>query len=105
MNPTLSKRIAALLVGMVMVLSGGTAQAEKPIVIGCPLPTAFLYGWDAERGATLAIEEINAQGGGGCGWQETPFQDRSHRYAGSGAGCAGQRGLAGRLKTDPGQEC
>lgn len=36
---------------------------EKPIVIGAPLATAFLYGWDAERGIKLAIDEINAAGG------------------------------------------
>jgi len=33
------------------------------IVLGCPLSTAFLYGWDAERAITLAVEEINAAGG------------------------------------------
>jgi branched-chain amino acid transport system substrate-binding protein len=37
--------------------------AGKPIVIGAPLATAFLYGWDAERGMKLAAEEINAKGG------------------------------------------
>ena len=74
MNPTLLRRIAVLLVGMVMVLSGGTAQAAKPIVIGCPLSTAFLYGWDAERGATLAIEEINAQGGVDVDGKKHPFK-------------------------------
>ena len=36
----------------------------RPITIGAPLSTAFLYGWDAERGMRLAIEEINAEGGG-----------------------------------------
>ena len=30
--------------------------AEKPIVIGAPLATAFLYGWDAERAMKLAME-------------------------------------------------
>jgi branched-chain amino acid transport system substrate-binding protein len=39
------------------------ACAADPIVLGCPLSTAFLYGWDAERGFTLAVEEINAAGG------------------------------------------
>jgi len=37
--------------------------AETPIVIGAPLSTAFLYGWDAERGIKLAVEEINGKGG------------------------------------------
>ncbi len=39
------------------------AAADKPIVIGAPLSTAFLYGWDAERGIKLAAEEINKAGG------------------------------------------
>jgi branched-chain amino acid transport system substrate-binding protein len=36
---------------------------EKPIVIGAPLATAFLYGWNAEKGIKLAVEEVNGQGG------------------------------------------
>jgi branched-chain amino acid transport system substrate-binding protein len=40
-----------------------SVSAEKPIVIGAPLATAFLYGWDAERAIRLAVEEINAKGG------------------------------------------
>jgi branched-chain amino acid transport system substrate-binding protein len=47
--------------------------AEKPIVIGAPLSTAFLYGWDAERGITLAVEEINAKGGVNVGGTKRPF--------------------------------
>ena len=50
----------ALCVGL---FSGVAAAAEPPIVIGAPLATAFLYGWDAERGIRLAVEEINAAGG------------------------------------------
>jgi len=48
--------------------------AEKPIVIGAPLSTAFLYGWDAERAITLAAEEINAQGGVSVGGTKRPFK-------------------------------
>ena len=62
MKTTHGKLIMILLIAVLMGLSSGSALAEKPIVIGCPLATAFLYGWDAERGVTLAIEEINAQG-------------------------------------------
>ena len=43
--------------------AGGSALAADPIILGCPLSTAYLYGWDAERGFKLAVEEINAQGG------------------------------------------
>ncbi len=49
------------------------ASAEKPIIIGAPLSTAFLYGWDAERGIKLAVEEINAAGGVTVGGKKRPF--------------------------------
>jgi branched-chain amino acid transport system substrate-binding protein len=52
----------------------GAEGAEKPIVIGAPLSTAFLYGWDAERAITLAVEEINAQGGVNVGGTKRPFK-------------------------------
>ncbi len=48
--------------------------AEKPIVIGAPLATAFLYGWDAEKAIKLAVEEINAQGGVNVGGTKRPFK-------------------------------
>jgi len=50
------------------------AAAEKPIVIGAPLATAFLYGWDAERGIQLAVEEINAAGGVNVKGTKRPFK-------------------------------
>jgi branched-chain amino acid transport system substrate-binding protein len=50
------------------------AAAEKPIVIGAPLATAFLYGWDAERGIKLAVDEINAAGGVNVGGKKRPFK-------------------------------
>jgi branched-chain amino acid transport system substrate-binding protein len=49
-------------------------MAADPIVIGAPLSTAFLYGWDAERGMRLAIEEINAAGGVNVGGTKRPFK-------------------------------
>ncbi len=49
------------------------ADAEKPIVIGAPLSSAFLYGWDAERGIKLAVDEINAEGGVKVGNEKRPF--------------------------------
>jgi branched-chain amino acid transport system substrate-binding protein len=48
--------------------------AAEPIVIGAPLSTAFLYGWDAERGMKLAVEEINAAGGVKVGDAKRPFE-------------------------------
>lgn len=62
------------LVALMGVLIGGPALAQKPIVIGAPLSTAFLYGWDAERGITLAIEEINAAGGVKIGNEKRPLK-------------------------------
>ncbi len=47
--------------------------AEKPVVIGAPLSTAFLYGWDAERGIKLAAQEINAAGGVKVGSVKRPL--------------------------------
>ena len=49
-------------------------SAADNIVIGCPLSTAFLYGWDAEKGVKLAVEEINAQGGVNVGGKKLPFK-------------------------------
>jgi branched-chain amino acid transport system substrate-binding protein len=67
--------LIVFLMTVALVLSAGAAYAEKPIVIGCPLSTAFLYGWDAERGVTLAVEEINANGGVDMGGgQKRPFR-------------------------------
>jgi branched-chain amino acid transport system substrate-binding protein len=67
--------VAAFILTVLLVVSpGGNALAEKPIVIGCPLSTAFVYGWDAERGITLAVEEINAQGGVNVGGKKRPLK-------------------------------
>jgi branched-chain amino acid transport system substrate-binding protein len=62
----------ALCLTLSLVISVGAA--EKPIVIGAPLATAFLYGWDAERGIKLAVEEINATGGVTVAGKKHPFQ-------------------------------
>ncbi|MCD4744645.1 MAG: ABC transporter substrate-binding protein [Desulfobacteraceae bacterium] len=53
----------SLFVSMFLLLWGTHAFAEKPIILGAPLSTAYLYGWDAERGIKLAVDEINAAGG------------------------------------------
>ena len=66
--------LVVLLVAVLFVFSGNRAMAEKPIVIGCPLSTAFLYGWDAERGIKLAVEEINAKGGVNVGGKKRPLK-------------------------------
>ncbi|MEW6533470.1 MAG: ABC transporter substrate-binding protein [Thermodesulfobacteriota bacterium] len=68
-------KILAFIVAIAAIaaLSLSPALAQKPIVIGCPLATAFLYGWDAERAIKLAVEEINAAGGVKVGNEKRPF--------------------------------
>ncbi len=69
-----SQMAFVLLTAVLMALPVQAADTGKPIVLGCPLSTAFLYGWDAERGFTLAVEEINAQGGVDVNGQKRPFK-------------------------------
>jgi branched-chain amino acid transport system substrate-binding protein len=65
---------AVLLSAVLVVLPTSSAFAAKPIVLGCPLSTAFLYGWDADRAITLAVEEINAAGGVNVKGKKRPFK-------------------------------
>ncbi|OPY04336.1 MAG: Receptor family ligand binding region [Syntrophorhabdus sp. PtaB.Bin184] len=65
--------IIIALFAMGFFLSGPVSAAD-PIVIGAPLATAFLYGWDAERGIKLAADEINAAGGVKVGNTKRPFK-------------------------------
>jgi branched-chain amino acid transport system substrate-binding protein len=68
-------KILLVLLGVLIIVFPATpALAEKPIIIGCPLSTAFLYGWDAERGVKLAVEEINAKGGVNVKGKMRPFK-------------------------------
>ena len=63
-----------MLLAIMVILPTSSALAAKPIILGCPLSTAFLYGWDAERGIKLAVEEINAKGGVTVGGEKRPFK-------------------------------
>jgi branched-chain amino acid transport system substrate-binding protein len=66
--------ILVILFASLIALPAGRALAAKPIVLGAPLSTAFLYGWDAERALTLAVEEINAAGGVDVKGEKRPFK-------------------------------
>jgi branched-chain amino acid transport system substrate-binding protein len=66
--------ILVILFASLIALPAGLALAEEPIVLGAPLSTAFLYGWDAERALTLAVEEINAAGGVDVKGKKRPFK-------------------------------
>ncbi len=63
-----------MLLAVLVILPTSSALAAKPIILGCPLSTAFLYGWDAERAITLAVEEINAAGGVNVAGEKRPFK-------------------------------
>ena len=65
--------LVLVLVGLPF-LSHQANASGKPIVIGAPLATAFLYGWDAERAMKLAAEEINAKGGVTVGKEKRPLK-------------------------------
>jgi branched-chain amino acid transport system substrate-binding protein len=66
--------LAALLIAVFLALPTNSVMAQKPIIIGCPLSTSYLYGWDAERAITLAVEEINKAGGVKVGREKRPFK-------------------------------
>lgn len=66
--------IVSILLLLVIFSVPSLSSAQKPIVLGAPLATAFLYGWDAARAITLATEEINAQGGVTVGKEKRPFK-------------------------------
>jgi branched-chain amino acid transport system substrate-binding protein len=54
--------------------NGFPQQKPQPIVIGAPLSTQYLYGWDAQRAMLLAVEEINAKGGVQVGNSRRPLR-------------------------------
>jgi branched-chain amino acid transport system substrate-binding protein len=57
------KVIVIVLIPSLLFFSCKGKKDEGVIKLGAPLSTAYLYGWDAERGIRLAVEEINAAGG------------------------------------------
>jgi len=63
-----------VLFAALLMLPAKVALAETPIIIGSPLSTAYLYGWDAERAINLAVAEINAGGGVSVGGKKRPFK-------------------------------
>ncbi len=62
--------MACILLG----LCGSNAFAGKPVILGAPLSTAYVYGWGAERGIKLAVDEINAAGGVNVAGDKRPFK-------------------------------
>ncbi len=74
MKSRLLNMLVIVAASALLILPGGKALAADPIVVGCPLSTAFLYGWDAERGIKLAVDEINAAGGVNVGGEKRLFE-------------------------------
>ena len=66
--------LAIVLFSFFLLFPAGGAFSAEPIKLGAPLSTAYVYGWDAERGIKLAVEEINAKGGVNVGGEKRPFQ-------------------------------
>jgi len=66
--------LVVVLAAFLIIFPGNRAIAEKPIIIGAPLSTAFLYGWGAEKGIRLAVDEINAVGGVNVGGKKRTFK-------------------------------
>jgi branched-chain amino acid transport system substrate-binding protein len=65
--------LAIVLFSLFLIFPTTGAFSAEPIKLGAPLSTAYLYGWDAERGIKLAVEEINAKGGVNVGGEKRPF--------------------------------
>lgn len=62
--PIVAKILPALPLALCGLLELSCAADTRELIrLGAPLSTAYLYGWDAERGIRLAVEEINAAGG------------------------------------------
>lgn len=68
------KKLIPIVLAVLILVPTYSSSSEKPIVIGVPVSTAFLYGWVAERGIKLACEEINAKGGVKIGGTKRPFR-------------------------------
>lgn len=66
--------VAMLAALAVACWSYSPALAKDAIVLGAPLATGFLYGWDAERAIKLAVDEINAAGGVKVGNESLPLK-------------------------------
>ncbi len=68
-------QMLSIFIGAILLaLPVQSVEAAKPIVLGAPLSTAYLYGWDAEKGFKLAVEEINAEGGVNVNGEKRPFK-------------------------------
>ncbi len=68
------KKFFFMFLFLICFMATSVFAKSKPIVLGCPLSTGFLYGWDAERGIKLAVDEINKNGGVTVNGEKRPFK-------------------------------
>ena len=68
------KMLMIFFLAVFLILPMNKALAAKPIIIGAPLSTSYLYGWDAWRAMQLAVKEINEAGGVNVGGTKRPFK-------------------------------
>jgi hypothetical protein len=81
-----------LLTSVLTLAAGACAPADRNAIrLGAPLSTAYLYGWDAERGIRLAVEETIET----LRWVETRSMSAPARRPGS------RRVFAGRGARPP----
>jgi branched-chain amino acid transport system substrate-binding protein len=66
--------VLVIMITIVFLTPCPRVNAAEPIVLGCPLSLNYHYGWDAEKGIKLAVEEINAAGGVNVGGVNRPFK-------------------------------
>jgi len=68
------KMLFILLILLFACVLSPALSFSQPIVLGVPISRGYPDGVDAERGITLAVEEINAAGGVNVGGAKRPFK-------------------------------
>ncbi|MCK7469392.1 MAG: hypothetical protein MZU95_00255 [Desulfomicrobium escambiense] len=76
---------ASLFLAIGALLIASPAAAAQPIVLGCPLSTAFLYGWGAERRIHPRGRADQRRGRGAGRRRKTAVQNGGHRHPRPGA--------------------
>ncbi|RLB08053.1 MAG: hypothetical protein DRG50_00945 [Deltaproteobacteria bacterium] len=72
---------ASLLAIILVVSPSYPASAAEPIVIGVPTALGSIEGRDGWMAVQMAVEEINAKGGGIGRRQEASIKGLFHRHA------------------------
>jgi branched-chain amino acid transport system substrate-binding protein len=73
-NPISIKSILILITLLSFYLLSSQGAVAQPIVLGVPISRGYPDGVDAERGITLAVEEINTKGGVNVAGTKRPFK-------------------------------